>query len=174
MKTKDNRLSVKEAAEFIGVHTNTIYEWIKEGILKADKEGKSYKVDHMSVFDVYSSRNIVDEKKQVILGMQNIRESLLNDLRFSSLETFYKIVDSVDYIKKFDIEHEKEWDSNRTLEYMYKKDYEKNKIILELKKHIDKHVELNNLIVSLENIQKQKQQKEMSFNDTLKQIKNMR
>lgn len=36
----DNRMSVKDSANFIGVHTNTIYKWIKEGKLRADKEGK--------------------------------------------------------------------------------------------------------------------------------------
>nr|DAK84460.1 MAG TPA: helix-turn-helix domain protein [Caudoviricetes sp.] len=34
---KDNRMTVKQAADFLDVHTNTIYDWLRDGKYKNGK-----------------------------------------------------------------------------------------------------------------------------------------
>ncbi|WP_155550108.1 helix-turn-helix domain-containing protein, partial [Paraclostridium sordellii] len=75
---KDSRLSVKQAADILGVHTNTIYGWMKDGRLRADKEGKSYKINHMDVLNIYNSKNRVDKDREVLLSTQIVREEALD------------------------------------------------------------------------------------------------
>ena len=70
MSKKDLRMTVKESADFLGVHTNTIYDWIREGRLKADKEGKSYKIDHMSVHELAMAKSTVDKEKQLLISIE--------------------------------------------------------------------------------------------------------
>ena len=71
---KDNRMTVKQAADFLDVHTNTIYDWLRDGKLRADKEGKSYKINHMDVFNLHLSKTKVDEDKQVLVGAQTVKD----------------------------------------------------------------------------------------------------
>lgn len=73
---KDNRMSVKSTAEFLNVHTNTVYEWLREGKLRADKEGKSYKINQRDVLDLYSSKRRVDSDKEAIVSIQKVKDEI--------------------------------------------------------------------------------------------------
>ncbi|MGL5714120.1 MAG: helix-turn-helix domain-containing protein [Paraclostridium sp.] len=187
MKLKDNRLSVKEAADFIGVHTNTIYDWINDGRLIADKEGKSYKINHMSVVDMYSARSIVDGDKQVIVGINKVKESVLSDLRFSAGRTFQQMRNAIDKFEEFYKDHNdvlisdtiefsrvlKEEPHNlaetakRNMDSLYKPYDIQHDLILNLKDEIDKHMELYNFMLSLDNFQRQKKSNESTVDDIL-------
>lgn len=101
MSKKDLRMTVKESADFLGVHTNTIYDWIREGRLKADKEGKSYKIDHMSVHELAMAKSTVDKEKQVLISIELVRKEYEETLDRQGFQVLHKMESMVNEYLEF-------------------------------------------------------------------------
>lgn len=108
MSKEDLRMTVKESADFLGVHTNTIYDWIKEGRLKADKVGKSYKIDHMSVHELAMAKSTVDKEKQVLIGIELVRKEYEETLDTQGFKILHKMESIVSEYLEFTEELNKE------------------------------------------------------------------
>lgn len=176
---QDNRMSVKDSADFIGVHTNTIYEWIREGKLRADKEGKNYKINHMDVLDIYSSKSRVTKEKDTLLSIQNVKEeadellkskqhfllkdiesllikaSKLKEVYFNSLKTFNEKED--DIIKQ----------SEGYFEANSKLDKDVLNLILGLRDTVEGFYELNDFIEMLNKMYKYKTATKRTLNEEI-------
>jgi excisionase family DNA binding protein len=51
MKIKQNLLTIKEVAEYLGVHTSTIYKYAQQGKIPAFKLGKDWRFTRKHIDD---------------------------------------------------------------------------------------------------------------------------
>lgn len=180
---RDNRLSVKQAADFIGVHTNTIYDWIKEGKLRADKDGKSYKIDHMDALDIYTSKTRVDEDKEAIVSTQIVKreaqtvlhtkchrlllnmERWINEVIECSEEYSKKMyelsINEADFIKKSSVQ----------LELFEKLEDDKLDILLKARKEIEDFYAMYDFIEKLNQMSRYKEEKRKTLDEEIELTK---
>ncbi|CEP38330.1 Uncharacterised protein [[Clostridium] sordellii] len=71
---------------------------MKDGRLRADKEGKSYKINHMDVLNIYNSKNRVDKDREVLLSTQIVREEALDLLSIKAGRLVIRIKDLINKI----------------------------------------------------------------------------
>ena len=59
-------ITIKQAAEFLRVHPNTIRNWIEEGILRRYQVNRGYRVllKTEDIEKAFGARDIIDEEKQ--------------------------------------------------------------------------------------------------------------
>lgn len=69
-------ISVKEASDFLGLHSNTIYTYIDTGMVRAKKYGKSYKINRSDVFKIYMAKSKVDRSKENLISTQHVKEEI--------------------------------------------------------------------------------------------------
>lgn len=180
MENKDHRMSVRQAAEFIGVHTNTIYEWIREGKLRADKEGKSYKINHMDAYKIYASKMRVDEDKETIISIQKVKDELKTILTIKSARLLSNMENWVrESIELYD-EHwervnrfeENEHDyikrCNYDIESMERLRNEKIDILIRARKEIESFYRAVDTIENLNQLYKYKESKRKTLDEELK------
>ncbi len=60
---KDNFFSTSQVAEILGVTRITVFRWIKEGTLKAEKIGRNYVISHEELNKHLDSKPLSDEEK---------------------------------------------------------------------------------------------------------------
>lgn len=158
---QDNRMTVKQAADFLEVHTNTIYEWVKEGRLRADKEGKSYKINHMDVFYIYTSKTRIDEFKNTLIGIQKTKEEVNKLLHIKShrllskMETWSK--QAVNCSRE-NLEGISEFNEDEFIEAYNNMENDKLEILLNARADIESFYRTVDLISSLEELYKYKEQ----------------
>lgn len=176
---RDNRLSVKQAADFIGVHTNTIYDWIKEGKLRADKEGKSYKINHMDALDIYTSKTRVDEDKEAIVSTQIVKKEAKIVLHtkgsrlLSNMERWINkaIECNEEYSKKMYELSINEADiikqSSAYLELFEKLEDDKLEILLKARKEIEDFYAMYDFIEKLNQMSRYKEEKRKTLDEEI-------
>lgn len=176
---QDNRLSVKQAADFIGVHTNTIYDWIKEGKLRADKEGKSYKINHMDALDIYTSKTRVDEDKEVIVSTQIIKKEAKKVLHIKGFRLLSDMQRWINEVIECDKEHSKKMEelhinetdiikrSNDYMELLEKLDDDKLEILLKARKEIEDFYAMYDFIEKLNQMYRYKEEQRNSLEEEL-------
>lgn len=179
----DNRMSVKDSANFIGVHTNTIYEWIKEGKLRADKEGKNYKINHMDVLDIYSSKSRVTKDKDTLVSIQNVKEEtleILNTKCFSLIKDMEFLIEKVTnlnekYFKDLNQFNEREKDIIKQSDYHFKSksklDRDILNLILDLREKIESFYDLSDFMKTLDKMYKYKNNTKKTVNEELELTK---
>lgn len=182
---RDNRLSVKQAADFIGVHTNTIYDWIKEGKLRADKEGKSYKINHMDALDIYTSKTRVDEDKEAIVSTQIVTKEAKTVLHIKGhrlLSNMERLINKVieyneEYSKKMEELHNKETDIIKQSKYhmeLYEKlDNDKLDILLNARKEIEDFYAMYDFIEKLNQMSRYKEEQRKTLDEELELTKSL-
>lgn len=181
----DNRLSVKQSADFIGVHTNTIYDWIKEGKLRADKEGKSYKINHMDALDIYTSKTRVDEDKQAIVSTQIVKKEAktvlhtkCHRLLFNMQRWINEVIEhNEEYSKKMNEMHKNEPDtlkqSSTHLELFEKLEDEKLEILLNARKEIEDFYAMYDFIEKLDQMARYKEEKRKTLDEEIELTKSL-
>lgn len=182
---QDNRLSVKQAADFIGVHTNTIYDWIKEGKLRADKEGKCYKINHMDALDIYTSKTRVDEDKEAIVSTQIVKEEakkVLNIKGFRLLSNMERWLNEVAECNKelsrkreeiIKNEHDIIKKSNSYLELYEKLDDDKIEILVKAREEIEDFYAMYDFIEKLNQMYRYKEEKRNTLDEELELTKSL-
>lgn len=180
---QDNRMSVKDSADFIGVHTNTIYEWIRDGKLRADKEGKNYKINHMDVLDIYSSKSRVTKDKDTVLSIQNVKEEageLLKSKQHFLLKDMESLLAKVSklhtvYFKSLKTLNEKEDDIIKQSEGYFEANSKLDKdilnLILGLRDEVEGFYELNDFIEMLDKMYKYKTATKKTLNEEIEMNK---
>lgn len=180
---RDNRLSVKQAADFIGVHTNTIYDWIKEGKLRADKEGKSYKINHMDALDIYTSKTRVDEDKEAIISTQIVKKEAKAVLHtkgnrlLSNMERWInKVIEcNEEYSKKMYEISTNEADivkrSSAHLELFEKLEDDKLEILLKARKEIEDFYAMYDFIEKLNQMYRYKEEQRNTLDEEIELTK---
>ncbi len=167
---KDNRMTVKQAADFLEVHTNTIYEWIKEGKLRADKEGKSYKINHMDVFHVYTSKTKVDDFKSVVIGIQKTKEEVNKVLHIKCYRLLRKmdkwVKQAANYSREY-VEGISELNNDEYIESYNDMQNNKLEILLNARADIESFYRTVDLISSLEELYKYKEQHRTTLDEEL-------
>ena len=189
MEKRDNRLTVKQSADFIGVHTNTIYEWIKEGKLRADKVGKSYKINHMDVLDIYSSKTRVDKDKEVLVSTQVVTDKAKDILTTKATrlilsmsrlieeqrqynENIRKEIFSIeenDKSKSIDIEKE-----NNILDLMDSSRYKNIELLLNVREEIESFYKMCDFIDGLNQIYRYQDERRCTLDEELSLEKALR
>lgn len=76
MIEKDTSMTVKEATEFLGLHENTIRNYIENGKLRAEKVGKSYRINRSDVFEIYTAKRKVDRSSEAIISIQRVMQDI--------------------------------------------------------------------------------------------------
>lgn len=181
---KDNRMSVKQAADFIGVHTNTIYDWIKEGRLRADKDGKSYKINHMDVLDIYSAKTRVDEDKEVIVSTQIVKEEAKKVLHIKGFRLLSNMERWINKALEYDEEHSKkisklydETDlikqSKDFMELLEKNDNDKLDILLKARKEIEEFYAMYDFTEKLNQMYRYKEEQRNTLDEELEMRKSL-
>ena len=177
---KDNRMTVKQAADFLDVHTNTIYDWLKDGKLRADKEGKLYKINHMDVLDIYKSKTRVDSDKETIVSIQKVKDELEIILEIKSS----RLLSNMENWVKESIElHNEHWERvnrfneneqdfikrcNYDIESMERLRNEKVDILIRARKEIESFYRTVDVIENLSQLYKYKESKRKTLDEELK------
>lgn len=167
---QDNRMTVKQAADFLEVHTNTIYEWIKEEKLRADKEGKSYKINHMDVFHVYISKTKVDDFKSAVIGIQKTKEEVNKVLHIKChrlLRNMDKWVKQADYYSREHVKVIGKLNNDEYIEYYNNMENDKLEILLNARADIESFYRTVDLISNLEELYKYKEQHRTTLDEEL-------
>lgn len=181
MSKKDLRMTVKESADFLGVHTNTIYDWIREGRLKADKEGKSYKIDHMSVHELAMAKSTVDKEKQLLISIELVRKEYEELLDNQGFRIIHKMESIVNEFLKFEeellISHKEQYELDNTddilasSEDFFRKMELRNKKLMDLllgaREEIEFFYENYDVINNLRDFYSFKESKRNSIDETL-------
>ena len=181
MSKNDLRMTVKESADFLGVNTNTIYDWIREGRLKADKEGKSYKIDHMSVHELAMAKSTVDKEKQLLISIELVRKEYEELLDNQGFRIIHKMESIVNEFLKFEeellISHKEQYELDNTddifasSEDFFRKMELRNKKLMDLllgaREEIEFFYENYDVINNLRDFYSFKESKRNSIDETL-------
>lgn len=125
-------ISVKEAAEMTNAHTNTIYNWMKEGKIRHEKEGRSYKLNLEDILYISYSKLRISEDKQVLRSIQVTKHEVSKVLDRKISIVMKKITQVVKEVEKAQEDSDKRLE---TIHIKYKKDLKENadKALEELK-----------------------------------------
>ncbi|MEG1009708.1 MAG: helix-turn-helix domain-containing protein [Clostridia bacterium] len=125
-------ISVKEAAKMADAHTNTIYNWMKEGKIRHVKEGRSYKLKLEDVIYITYSKLRISEDKQILRSIQVTKHESSKVLDRKTSIVMKKITQLVKEVEKEQEECDKRLEN---IHVKYKKDLKENadKALEELK-----------------------------------------
>ena len=67
MRLSDNLLTVKETANLLGMPIQTIYTWIHNGKIPAEKIGNSYIITKQDLVDLNLIKGYIDEEGELFV-----------------------------------------------------------------------------------------------------------
>ena len=180
--------TVKSASEYIGVSTNTIYNMIEDGRLRAVMKNGNYIINTLDVTSTRSVKEMSDEEKDILKISKATIKKAKEELKFKASRVFSEISYEIDKFNNFmENEHADDMakanelfdeamennspdisDINEKLIKLLDRPYEmKGEIIINLKKIIDGYYEKYIFIKQLEEFYRYVKNNSMSFNDQL-------
>ncbi|SEG88983.1 DNA binding domain-containing protein, excisionase family [Bacillus sp. ok061] len=107
-------MNAKEVAKMLGAHPNTIYKMIKNGEIKAVKQGKSFDIPSIEVNKLMVSKHSVDTNKETEKGAYALIQHFENKMysEFSRIaidcygvaQDFLKMKNEEDIYKRIEME----------------------------------------------------------------------